>query len=653
MPGITTERIRNIVVMGHTGSGKTSLTDAMFFTSGGDTRMGLVDQKNSRSDFAPEERERGMSINLSLLPSQWKDHRINILDTPGYPDFRGETVSSALVADLAIIVVSATSGIEVGTRQAWDLAEKMNLPRIIVVNKVDRENVDFNKVCADIANIWGRECIPMVIPSSEGSKVDSVKNVFEDESLSDSSEYSVAVEAIAETDDDLILKYLEGEKLSPEEISKALNPAFKSGSIVPILSSAATGNIGSTELLDLLIQIAPSPDEAIGDKQIVDTSSNFVFKTTADPYVGKLSMFRVFGKPVKSNISLFNSRSGSEERVAQVFQVAGEETIPVDELITGDIGVVSKLNETGTFDTLVDSVDDPKFPSPELPEAVFSLAISPESQSDLDKMTESISRICDEDPTLKVERNPETGETILHGLGDIHVETAIERVKRKFDVSLNFELPSIAYRETIFSQAKTEYRHKKQSGGHGQYGHVIMQLAPGSRGSGIKFQSKVVGGKVPRDYVPAVEKGVRKAAAEGVIAGYEVVDVDVTLVDGSSHSVDSSSMAFEIAGSMGFRQGMKDASPQLLEPVLAIQVTAPESSAGDVISDLNGRRARILNVDSANGVTFKIDAQVPAASMQRYSAELRSLTQAQGDFMASFAHYDPVPPDYNVGGSSG
>ena len=643
----TTESLRNVALLGHSGSGKTSLADSMFFAAGGDSRQGKVDEQTSRSDFDPEERRRKMSIQLALLPADWSDHRINILDTPGYPDFRGDAIAGARVADLAIIVVSATSGFEIGTSQAWQLARETDLPVMFVVNKLDRENTEFSQVWRQIAELCGRECAPLMTPVGEGASITGVQSVFASGTDPESEAYQAAAEAIAEADDDLLMRYLDGEALTDDDVRSILKTAFTARQFIPVIPTVATANIGTRELLDTIVAVAPSPAESNGLRALVDGSANLVFKTSADPYVGKMSYFRVFGSPFRSNSHIHDLTSGATERIGQLFSVAGDQTTPVQEVITGDIGVVPKLSSTRTFDTLSEQPGSPLQEPPELPHTAFSMAVSPRSDSDLDKMASALARICEEDPTLTVRRDPETGETILSGLGDMHIESALERINRKFDVALVADFPRIAYRETIFSETTSEYRHKKQSGGHGQYGHVIIQLTPAERGAGITFASKVVGGNVPKEYIPAVEKGIRKAAAEGVIAGYPVVDVHVTLTDGSSHSVDSSGMAFEIAGSMAFKQGVKDASPQLLEPMLDLKVVVPEENAGAVMSDLNGRRARIMNMDASGGFC-RIDAQGSAAKMQRYATELRSLTQARGEFTATFAHYEPVPPDYNI-----
>ena len=634
MADLSTNQIRNVAFIAHSGAGKTSLADALFFTSGATNRQGKVDDQTSLSDYEPEEQRRGSSIQLAVLPCSWKNHKVNVIDTPGYADFRGDMLSGLRVADAVIIVVSAASGIEIGAQQAWNYTEDLGIPTAIVVNKLDRENSSFEQTCLEITESWGRHCIPV-------HNVDGDAESFRSVLTGDLSES--AIETIAEADDDLMMKYLDDEVLNDDEINSGIKSGMTSRSIVPIFATSALNNIGSAELLDAITNFFPSPDDVEVPSVPEGAQANLVFKTSADPFVGKLSYFRVYGATLNSNAQLWNSNRGENERIGQVYLVAGKETSGVDAVIRGDIGVISRLNHTQTFDTLCDKPNQLKLSGADLPTPVFALAVSPKAQSDLDRMADSLSRIIEEDPTLELERNTDTSETILHGLGDIHVDLAIERIARKFDVNLDTALPNIAYRETVGGQTSVSYKHKKQSGGHGQYGHVVLEIAPGETGKGITFGSKVVGGNVPKDYIPAVEKGVRNAANSGVVAGFPVVDVAVMLTDGSSHSVDSSGMAFEIAASMGFRQAVREARPTLLEPVMNLRIITPDDCAGDVMSDLSTRRAQIGGMESkGNGVT-EIIAVAPASTMQRYAADLRSLTHARGDFTAIMDHYEPLP----------
>ena len=649
MAAFTSEQIRNVALVAHSGAGKTSIADAMFFVSGGTNRQGRVDDKTSLSDFEPEEQNRGSSIQATVLPCEWKGVKINVLDTPGYADFRGEMLSGLRVADAAVIVVSAPSGVEVGATQAWEMCQERNLPRLIVVNKLDRENTTFQETVDEITSRWGRACIPVQTANGTDASFTGVASL----ALPDEPEgapggwHERLIEAVAETDDDLTMKYLEGEALTAEELTRGLKAAVASGSVFPILASSSENNAGIPELLDAVRDLLPSPLDAAGAGADVPAGAqaSFVFKTSADPFVGKLSYFRVYGAPMKKDSQLWNAEEKETERVGQIFAPSGKEQTPVGEVVTGDIGVVPKLNVTRTFQTLCDRANPVTLPGIDVPEPVYSLAATPVTAADLDKMAGALNRVEEEDPTMRVDRIPETGETVLRGLGEVHVAMAVERVRRKFGINLSTALPKIPYRETVAGSARAEYRHKKQTGGHGQYGHVIMQVAPRERGSGFAFASKVVGGNVPREYIPAVEKGVVKAMGEGTLAGYPIVDVDVILLDGSSHSVDSSGMSFEIAGGFALRNGMRDATPVLLEPVMKVSVLVPDEMTGDVMSDVNSRRGRILGMNpKGQGMTL-IEADVPMATMQRYATDLRAFTQSRGSFTAQFAYYDIVPPD--------
>ena len=646
-----TEHIRNVVLLGHSGAGKTSLADAMFFISGGSTRQGKVDEKNSYSDFEPEEQQRGSSAQLALLPCEWKGAKINVLDTPGYADFQGEMLCGLQVADAAIIVVSAPSGVEVGADQAREICDRLNLPTLVVINKLDRENTDFKQATSEIATRWDRSYTPIQVPNGSESSFTKATSLVAPEPPegTPSDMHEQLIEMIAETTDELTLKYLEGEVLSSEELSCGLKSAVFAGSVRPVLPTSITNNAGVENLLDTIIDLFPSPQEAQareGAPEIPDGAlASLVFKTSADPFVGKLSFFRVYGAPMKADSQAWNQNRSENERWGQIFTPQGKEQVPTKEIVVGDIGVVPKLSVTRTFDTICDKSTPINLPSIDMPEPVYALAVKPESNADVDKMATALPRLEDEDPSLRVERNADTAETVIRGLGDLHVEIAIDRLKRKFGVSLKTSTPRIPYRETITASTKSEYRHKKQSGGHGQYGHVVIELVPRSRGEGFSFTSKVVGGNVPREYIPAVEKGVQKSMSAGAIAGFPIVDLDVRLLDGSSHPVDSSGMSFEIAGSFALRNGVQTANPVLLEPVMKMNVTIPDDSTGEVIGDLNTRRGRILGMNPlGDGITL-IEADAPMALIQTYATDLRALTQARGTFSVSFGYYDTVPPN--------
>jgi len=644
MADLTTSKLRNVALVGHGGAGKTALTDAMFFAAGQSSRLGRVDDRTSASDFEPEEQRRRGSIQLAVLPCPWNDHKINLIDTPGFADFRGEMISALRVADAAIVVINAGPGIEVGTDQAWAACVQASLPRVIAVNRLDRENTSFARVADQIVGRWGRSCVPVNAPNGAEASFTAVSGLLSGTKLGgEAAAYRERlIEAIAETDEKMADKYLEGGEFTPEELNNALRAAVAAGTIIPIVATAATGSVGVKELMDAIVNLLPAPAEQTQGAPS-NAQANIVFKTTADPFVGKLSFFRVYGAPVKSNSELWNSTRNQPERIGQVFAPKGKEQLVAPLVITGDIGVVSKLTHTQTGDTLSDRANAVKLPGVEMPEPVYSLAVLPKTQADLDRMSEALTRMAEEDPSLRVARDADTHEVLVRGLGDVHVETAIERIQRKLGVQLTTSTPKIAYRESVGSKVSAEYKHKKQTGGHGQYGHVVIQVYPLARGEGSSFISRVSGGSVPKEYIPSVEKGVLKAMAEGVIAGFPVVDVGVALLDGSSHPVDSSGSSFEIAGSMAFKKAVSEARPTLLEPVMHVTVITPDDMAGTVMGDLNTRRSQIIGMTPRGDGTTMIEAAVPQAMMQRYATELRSITQSRALFSARFMHYADVP----------
>jgi elongation factor G len=644
MADVPTSRLRNVALVAHGGAGKTSLTDAMFYAAGQISRLGRVDDRTSASDFEPEEQRRRGSIQLAVLPAPWKDHKVNLIDTPGFADFRGEMLSGLRVADAALVVVAASSGIEVGTDQAWAACGERNLPRMVVVNKLDRENTSFAQVAGQVAGRWGRHCVPINWPDGAETSFKAVVDLLGGTNLPPDAAAARErlVEAIAESDDALADKYLEGGEFTPEELKNAMRGAIASGKLVPVLATAATGSVGVRELLDAIVDLLPAPAERT-EGVPAGALANLVFKTTADPFVGKLSFFRVYGTPVRSNSELWNPARNQAERIGQVFTPKGKEQTPVAEVLTGDLGVVSRLTSTQTGDTLSDRANAVRLTGVVMPEPVYSMAVVPKTQADLDRMSEALARMAEEDPSLKVEREPNTHEVLVRGLGDVHVETALERIQRKLGVQLATSTPKIPYRETVGGTVQTEYKHKKQTGGHGQYGHVVVEVFPLARSQGFSFESRVSGGNVPKEYIPAVEKGVRKAMEEGVIAGFPLVDVGVALLDGSSHPVDSSGASFEIAGSMALKKAVAEARPTLLEPVMHVSIVTPDDMAGAVMGDLNTRRSQIIGMTPRGDGTTVIEAAVPQAMLLRYATELRSITQSRAMFSAKFMHYAEVP----------
>ncbi len=672
MKNYETSQIRNVVLLGHGGAGKTSLSEALLFQAGGINRLGRVEEGTTTSDYDPEEVKRRISVSLSLLPLEWNGHKVNLLDSPGYADFLGEVKSGVRVADGAVVVVAAVSGVEVGTEQAWKYSDERGLARLVFVNKMDRENADFYKTVEQVRSLFGSKCVPVQLPigaqDTFGGVIDLVKGkaylgpqLQEGEIPGDmlaqvESFREKLIEAAAEVDDELLNKYLEGEDLSEAEVRSALRQGTREGKIVPILAGAALSNKAVSPLLDAMVSLLPSPADMGKEKATSATTKKeesldpsptsplaaLVFKTTADPYVGKLTYLRVYSGALQSDSHVWNSNKGRDERVGTLMIVRGKSQEPIAQLVAGDMGAVAKLAETGTGDTLSSKEQSLILEPPSFPEALFSAAIHPKSKADLDKMSSTLSRLVEEDPTLHSRRDSDTAETILSGLGESHVDVAVERMRRKFGIEVQTEVPKVPYKETITVGTKAEYKHKKQTGGHGQYGHVLLELTPLPRGSGFEFTETVVGGTVPKNYIPAVEKGVNEAVHEGAVAGYPVVDVRVNLYDGSYHPVDSSEMSFKIASSYAFKKGMSQGQPVLLEPIVDVKITVPDAFMGDVIGDLNSKRARVLGMNPQGGFS-EIEAQAPLAEMLRYSTDLRSITQGRGSFAMEFSHYEEVP----------
>lgn len=661
MVNISAENIHNVLLMGHGGSGKTMLCESMLYASGHTTRIGKVEDGTTVSDYEPEEQKRQTSVQTSILPALWKDHKINLIDTPGYADFRGEVVSGIRVAESAILVISAAAGIETGTIQMWNLAEKNNLPKSIYLSKMDRDNVEVESLLSSIKSTFGRQCIPLQVPLNANGFTGTV-NLLEasgnsnvDQDLIESMREEL-VELVAETDDDLATKYLEGESLTNEELLSGLKSSIKNGSITPIFMGSTEVQTTANEFMNSIISFFPNPlDETdvqatkVATNESVDLkseSSSFaalIFKTAADPFVGKLSYIKVYSGDLKSDSTIWNINAKESERIGQLYSMRGQTQEPVDQISIGDIGIITKMSSALTGHTLTTKDAGLELTGISFPNPVYNMSMKPKTQADLDKMTSSISRICEEDPSLKMIREGNTLEMLLCGLGDTHLDVALEKMKRKFGVEIVLDTPKVAYKETISSTAKVEYRHKKQSGGHGQFGHVWLEMEPLSRGGGFDFQEKIYGGSVPKEYIPSVQKGVIKAMDDGVIAGYPVVDVKATLVDGSFHPVDSSGICFEIAGSHAFAKGLKEAKPVLLEPVMKASITVNDEDTGEIMGDLNGKRGKILGMSPEGNGTTVIEAEVPQSEMLKYATDLRSITQGRGSYTLEFNHYEQVP----------
>jgi elongation factor G len=672
MKDYKTEDIRNVVLIGHGGTGKTTLAEAILFTSGAINRLGTVEDGSTTSDFDPDEAKRTISINLSLLPCEWKDRKLNVIDAPGYADFVGEMKAAIRAADAAIVLVDASSGVEVGTEHSWTFADEAGLPRAVLIDRMDRENADFAQALSQVQSFFGKKCVALQVPVGAQSTFTGVVDVLAQKAYSgekategavpDALSDQVAryreqlVEAVAETDDELLTKYLDGTELTDAELTRGLRTGIASGAVVPVLTGAAARNIGTAPLLSVIAEYFPSPKERPAVKAKVASKGEevevkadsagplaaLVFKTTADPYVGKLTYLRVHSGALKSDSTAWNSNRATAERIGQLFVVRGKAQEPVAQLVAGDIGAVAKLAETSTGDTLATKERPIVLPAITFPAPAYSAAVHPKTKADLDKMGSALTRIVEEDPTLRVHRDADTNETILSGLGEPHLEVTVEKVQRKFGVGLELTTPKVPYKETITAPATSEYTHKKQTGGHGQYARVAIKLEPLSRGSGFHFEDKIVGGVVSKTYIPAVEKGVNEAMQEGVVAHYPLVDVKVTLFDGKEHPVDSSEMAFKIAGSAALKQGVNQGKPILVEPIMNLRVTVPEANTGDAMGDLNSKRAKVLGISPQDGYSV-IDAQVPLAEVQRYATDLRSITQGRGSYTLEFDHYEEVP----------
>lgn len=662
MPKIDAGNLRNVALLSHSGAGKTSLCESLLFNTKAVTRIGRVEDGNTVSDYEAEEVKRGGSIQTTLISCSWDQHKANFLDTPGYADFFGEVVSALRVVESATILLPAPSGVDVGTERSWNQCVAQGLPRLLLVNKMDRENASFSRTVADIQGSFGSQCVPFQIPLGEAQDFKGVLSVVHppaDIPAEAADEFEAArerlIEAVAETNDDLADKYLEGEELTDAEIVAGAQAAIRSGDLVPILVSSATQNIGVAEYLDTIREFFPSPAEGIrsvmrdaAGQEVefeVDPAgplAAFVFKTTADPFVGKLSLFRVYRGTINSNSEVWNSARNQAERIGQLYLPRGKSQENISEVVAGDIGAIGKLAATVTGDTLCVRDQQVSFVPIEFPRGYYSVAVAPATKADLDKMSTSLARIVEEDPSLRYSRDADTGDSLLTGLGDAQIEVAIDRIRRKFGAELVLRLPRVAYKETITRITNTEYRHKKQSGGHGQYGHVLLRLEPMERDNGFEFDSEVVGGRVPREYIPSVEKGVVKSMEEGILAGFPVVDLKTVIYDGSYHDVDSSGMSFEIAGSQAFKKGMAAASPILLEPIVKLTVNVPDTYTGEIMSDLNGKRGRILGMTPGEGYTV-VEAEAPLSEVQRYAQDMRSLTQGRGSYRLEFDHYEPVP----------
>ena len=670
MQTYSTADIRNIVLLGHNGDGKTTLAERLLFRSGALSRMGKIEDGTTASDYEPEEERRGGSVNLSVLPVEWKAKKLNILDTPGYMDFMGEMLSGLLIADTAVVLADASTGLQVGTDMAWRRASDRGLSRMIVIAKMDRENADYDTLFEAARERYGNGCAPILVPIGAGDSFRGVIDVLSKKAyLEDGTESDVSddlgvdvdsyreqvIEAVAEADDDLATKYLEGEEITDEELMIALRAGVKSCDVFPVLASSGQAGAGTDPLLNVLAELTPSPADVAapssrtssGEEATVTPDPDgvlaaLIFKTTADPFVGKLSYFRVQSGTMHTNSHAWNTAQNEQERIAQIVVPIGKDHENVETLAPGDIGAVAKLGVSRTGETLSTREAGLALPGIQFPEPIFSVAVEAKTKADQDKMGAALTRLLEEDPSLTMTRESDTHEIIVSGLGDSHIDVAVQKLARKFGVEVEVGTPKVPYRETIRISTRAEYKHKKQTGGHGQYGHVVLQLEPLDRGVGFEFGEKVVGGSVPKNFIPAVEKGIRESLPEGAVAHFPIVDVRAVLVDGSFHAVDSSEMAFKIAASTALKQGIQQAQPVLLEPVMTLEVVTPEDFTGDVIGHLNAKRARVQGMNTENEMTT-VQAEAPMSEVLRYSTELRSMTQGRASYKMHFSHYEEVP----------
>jgi elongation factor G len=665
------EAIRNVALVGHRGSGKTSLNEALLFQAGTTNRLGSVADGTTVSDSAPDEKAREMSIAASLASFEWEACKINLIDTPGEPSFVADALCALGVSESAVFVVNAVMGVEVATRRLWERADELGLSRLVFVNMLDRERADFFRALDSLKEAFGAHVVATEIPigsehdvsgvidlidmkaySYDGATRDNCREVEIPEDLrARADEYrEKLMDEVAEVSDELMERYLEGEEVSHEETVSALKSGVAEGRIFPVTCGIATQNLGINRLLDAICEDLPSPADA-GTVQAGDTTLEpnpdgepvaLVFKTLADPYAGRINLFRVYQGTFTHDSQSYNCRAHVKERIGQLLVPQGKEMGQADEFGPGDIGAVAKLKETHAGDVLAGSDRDIALSLPKLPAPVMAFAIEPKAKGDEDKVFTALRRLQEEDPTIDLHRDQQTGEQIVGGLSQVHVEVIVGRMKERFGAEVDLKPPRVPYQETIKGTAKAQGRYKKQTGGRGQFGDCHIEISPLPQGSGFEFANQIKGGVIPSGFIPAVEKGIQEAMAEGVVAGYPVKDLQVRLYDGSYHSVDSSEMAFKIAGSMAFKQAMAQASPVLLEPIMTVTVSVPEDSVGDVIGDLNGRRGRPLGMEPKGGMT-EVKAEVPMAEMLSYAPDLRSITGGQGDYAMEFARYEEVP----------
>ncbi|MHB8512492.1 MAG: elongation factor G [Actinomycetota bacterium] len=666
------DRIRNVILVGHQGVGKTTLAEALMFAAGHTTRMGRVEDGNTVTDYDPDEAKRQMSISLALAPIEWHDHKINVLDAPGYADFIGDVEAGMRAADAAIIVVSAVDGVQVQAQAAWDIAEQLGLPRAFFINKLDRERASFTRTLDQLKDMFGTKIAPVHLPLGEEAEFHGIVDLLDEKAYRyddnkrseepipaelESQEHALhdtLVESVVVFDDSMMERYLEGQHIERKEIAEIFHKAIAAGTSVPVLCGSATKGVGIDLLAEFITEELPAPDEhphlkaGSGDDIKADPNEPLVaqcFKTISDPYVGHLSYFRVYAGSIKPDAPLFNASRNLEERIGQVGTMRGKNHEQLSEISCGDIGVIAKLAHTQTGDTIASKTSPITLPTIEFPTPLLTFAIQPKSKGDEDKMSTALQRLAAEDPTFSWTRDQETHQTTISGMGETHLDVMIQRMANSLHVFVETIPLKLRYRETIKGSASATGQLKKQSGGRGQYAVATVEVSPLPRGTGFEFQDAIVGGAIPNNYIPSVEKGARKALEDGIIAGYQVMDVKLKLVDGKFHTVDSSDIAFQIAGAQAFKDACVKAGVTLLEPIVDLVVTVPDDFTGDIMGDLSSRRARIEGTESLGRGWNQIKAKVPQSEVSRYAIDLRSTTGGRGAFSATFSHYEPCPPN--------
>ena len=668
MAEFSTDKIRNVTILGHGSSGKTSLVEALLSNAGGSNRVGRVEDGSTVSDWDAEEQRRGISINLSIVPAEFQGTKLNLVDTPGYQDFVGEVISGLAVSEASLVLVDSVAGVEVGTELSWEQLDAVDKPRFVFINKMDRENANFERAMASLNEVFSGTILPFQLPIGAGESFEGVVNLVDmkaylgtDAKVADiPADMEDAVEearqnlvdAAAETDDELIMKYLEGEELTEDEVRQGLRQGVRDGQIIPVFCGSAIANIGLYSLARALTNYVPSPDSQAtpasnGDDEEVELIAQadgpvaaYVFKTIVDRYVGRMNYVRVFSGTLSVDSQVTIQRTGKSERLHNLFQVRGKELEPATALVAGDIGVVTKMEGLSTADTLGEQklvISPPEYPKP-----LYSVAVMPATKADSAKMGQGLHALAEENPTLRVEYVSATKQNILQGMGDTHIDVAIRSLDNKFGVKVETAVPRVPYQETVARSASARYRHKKQTGGAGQFADVELRVEPQDRGDGFSYDSEVFGGSIPSVFIPSIEKGIRQILDQGVIAGFPIVDVKAIVIDGKHHPVDSKDIAFQTAGREVFKIAMQEAGPVLLEPIYSMRVTVPEEFMGDVMGDLNNRRGRVQGMENRNNRAI-INSEVPLAEILRYGTDLRSMSQGRGIYTIEFVRYEPVP----------